>query len=481
MLKKNQENKINSTDPWKDDVLDLKHFSEKLTDIISTITQPFTIALDGSYGSGKTFFMKRWQKDLENKTFKTFYFNAWKTDFTEDPLFAFFSEFEKEIKPSLSKARSALSASAKGIIQSTGKTLSESIELAIKVKSLGTVNISPEKVIKDFQSNLQESQEIITSIKKDNYSKLKKNINDFKKHLSSNTEQQRIVIFIDDLDRCRPTYAVELLEMIKHLFDVDGVIFILGVDTEQLQHSVKSIYGTDMNSSGYLRKFIDWTTNIPTPSHENFAEFLFKKFGLDEVLNVIELQKDELAGRDTFLSAFATYSNVFNLSLRDQERLFTELNVVIRSRKSSNYIFYPPVTCLLMILKIKEKELYDTLLKETDMNTSEYIHKKLLSSNLSFINSRIWQENTKMWLFFAKKRLDEIQNEINRTKEHLDILDSPQKSSYSIQERQSYQTKINILQSIKREIQLTKKNFLESIDDMINLHQPYSQHPTSHA
>lgn len=53
-------------------------------------------------------------------------------------------------------------------------------------------------------------------------------------------------IFIDELDRCRPSYAVEMLETIKHIFDISGVVFVVATDTEQLQHAVKVVYGEDL-------------------------------------------------------------------------------------------------------------------------------------------------------------------------------------------------------------------------------------------
>ncbi|MEL7477292.1 MAG: P-loop NTPase fold protein, partial [Pseudomonadota bacterium] len=69
-------------------------------------------------------------------------------------------------------------------------------------------------------------------------------------------------IFIDELDRCRPTYAVEMLEAIKHLFNIDGLVIVVSTHTEELQHTIKALYGSDFNADDYLRRFFDTKYNL---------------------------------------------------------------------------------------------------------------------------------------------------------------------------------------------------------------------------
>ncbi|WP_249118541.1 P-loop NTPase fold protein [Pseudoalteromonas sp. NEC-BIFX-2020_015] len=64
-------------------------------------------------------------------------------------------------------------------------------------------------------------------------------------------------IFIDELDRCRPTYAVEMLEAIKHIFDIEGLVIVVSTHTEELQHTIKALYGSDFNATDYLKRFFD--------------------------------------------------------------------------------------------------------------------------------------------------------------------------------------------------------------------------------
>lgn len=93
-----------------------------------------------------------------------------------------------------------------------------------------------------------------------------------------------IAFFIDELDRCRPDYAVRLLERLKHLFSIAGVFFVLAVDRQQLEASVQGVYGANLNATGYPRKFIDLRYPLPQLSTEEFARALIERFDLAPVL-----------------------------------------------------------------------------------------------------------------------------------------------------------------------------------------------------
>lgn len=66
---------------------------------------------------------------------------------------------------------------------------------------------------------------------------------------------QPFTILIDEPDRCRLTYSIEMLERLKHLFDIPKVAFVVATDTEQLQHAIKAVYGEGFHAKAYLRRF----------------------------------------------------------------------------------------------------------------------------------------------------------------------------------------------------------------------------------
>lgn len=76
-------------------------------------------------------------------------------------------------------------------------------------------------------------------------------------------EAQKLVIFIDELDRCRPTFAIETLERIKHYFDDERIIFVVSVNKEQLIHTISKFYGASFDATAYLNKFFDMNIYLP--------------------------------------------------------------------------------------------------------------------------------------------------------------------------------------------------------------------------
>ena len=82
------EAEVSLEQPWNDDVLNRAQIAAKLTNLLQNQSSPFVISIHGYWGTGKTFLLKRWQRDLETQGFKAIYLNAWEDDFCDDPLLA---------------------------------------------------------------------------------------------------------------------------------------------------------------------------------------------------------------------------------------------------------------------------------------------------------------------------------------------------------------------------------------------------------
>ncbi len=89
---------VSAEQPWADDVLGREQIASRLTNLIRNQSLPFVISIHGQWGTGKTFLLKRWQKDLENRGFKAIYFNAWEDDFCDDPLLAILGQMSETFK-----------------------------------------------------------------------------------------------------------------------------------------------------------------------------------------------------------------------------------------------------------------------------------------------------------------------------------------------------------------------------------------------
>jgi len=130
------------------------------------------------------------------------------------------------------------------------------------------------------------------------------------------------VIFIDELDRCRPLYAIELLERIKHIFGIDGLIFVLSIDKKQLSESIKSQYG-NIDANAYLKRFIDLEFNLTNSSVDKFCGYLYSSiYGLDKVLTTKQIKKEYREYNELAMLKFLAKS--MNLSLREIEQVFIQ-------------------------------------------------------------------------------------------------------------------------------------------------------------
>ena len=114
-----------------------------------------------------------------------------------------------------------------------------------------------------------------------NIKKLKKAVREFKEallelsnQLSESIPNHPLVFAIDELDRCRPSYAVELLEVAKHLFSVNNVVFVLVINQLELAQSVKALYGQTFDAEGYLQRFFDLDFRLPDPDRSRFVDAL---------------------------------------------------------------------------------------------------------------------------------------------------------------------------------------------------------------
>src|SRR5690554_207611 len=290
---RHNEIEIVSEKPFANCKLDRQKYSKVLTNIINSYPYGFVLALNNKWGTGKTTFVKMWEQDLRNDEFQTIYFNAWENDFKNNPLTALMGELKtlttKETEPEFKKTLKRASALTKNIAPIIAKAIAdryidtEGIKEAIIGVTQGLTDV--------FENEVNE------------YQNKKKSISDFRQSLSefiANTNEGKPLIFIvDELDRCRPNYAVSILEQIKHFFSVPNIVFILSIDKEQLGCAIKGVYGSDdIDTDEYLRRFIDLEYSIPEPEADTFYKYLYEYFKFDEFFNSPERLKYRNVDRD---------------------------------------------------------------------------------------------------------------------------------------------------------------------------------------
>ena len=307
-MKKTNKIDINKENPFKNCKLKREPIADNLTKIIEGIDGSFVMGIDSPWGTGKTTFIKMWVKKLEieynssgKKEDKVFpiYFNAWENDFHGDPLSAIVGELEKHI--------STIENANREDIKTTFGLLGNNI---VKLVTRGVVDL---KEIKDTLDK-RKDRELFINYKE--YEDLKNNILKNLKDIKVELGVKKVIFFIDELDRCRPDYAVQTLEKIKHFFDVEDYVFVLALDKKQLSHSVATIYGEGMDSEGYLRRFIDLDYSLPEANKEDYLNYLMEQHGLKIYSN-------------KFIEVIKRFSKEDTVSLRDLEKLFYIIKLVI--------------------------------------------------------------------------------------------------------------------------------------------------------
>ena len=375
MLTKNNAIEIPSDNPFANDKLERKNFAENLTQLISSTNQPFVISIEAPWGWGKTTFINMWKKQLDTLGYTCLYFNAWESDFVEDPLIAFVGEVGKALAEK--KVKGKAQTQLKKLQSLGGKLIRRTIPLAIHVATQGILTQDNVKKASEIvftnSSDIANFASAIAEEKIKQYDEDKNGISEFKKELAnfaktiSEEENKKtpLIFFVDELDRCKPDFSLALLEKIKHIFSVEGVVFVLGIDRGQLEQSVKSIYGQKMDEDGYLRRFIDYRFQLSQPSIEKFCDFLFERFNMWEALKD---RKSPLEEKETLIRVFSRLAQLHNFSLRKIEQSFTEMNLVLRTIPV-NIILFPEMLAFLTALK--NYSLNDYLSLRKNMSYSE--------------------------------------------------------------------------------------------------------------
>ena len=189
-----------------------------------------------------------------------------------------------------------------------------------------------------------------------------------------------LVFIIDELDRCRPTFAIELLERIKHIFEVSGLVFVFGINRDELCKSLDSVYGR-IDADTYLRRFFDIEFVLSDAGTETFCSHVFEKFGLDEVFVTLSRDANSRLPMEEFRYIHTYISKLWSrlgLSLRDIENCVRLVALVGRNLHPRRTM-YPELIGVLLPLKFANASLYGDFVRGdcTGSKVMDYIYTKL--------------------------------------------------------------------------------------------------------
>lgn len=326
----------------------------------------FVVNVDATWGSGKTFLLNGMFEKVTQADHPAIFINAWQYDFVEDPYSIVVSAFDEYFKSIEGKVPGTLRQAFKKTAQNmrtnfgaiaiaTGKEVGKT--LVKKVFSEGGEAIA-EAVSADPSNNGESdkplSSEVIDAIgvgvadltekaidkfakqRLEDLQKTKASIDNFKKNLallvqksqSANNLKLPFYVFIDELDRCRPTYAIAMLERIKHLFDVTGIVFVLATDTDQLAHSINAVYGENFDSKQYLQRFFHRSYRLSDSSFFAIAQQMIVSKSLNVAMCSIPPSAN-IQDSDAFAYFLSITAGIFELSVRQFEQSLEILRDII--------------------------------------------------------------------------------------------------------------------------------------------------------
>ena len=420
---------------WPGDVLDRHEVGDFLSKVLrqryaayhgAPGTGALCVALDADWGIGKTFFVERWSADLLQAGHPVVHFDAWLNDLTDDPLLGFMASLDSELKPWISKlpvstavrrsagakfkkvvraaskaALPAVAALGKGLLRAgtgidlNGISAGMSDELEGSLKEAGTKAV--EKFFEEALRSHQQKREAIAA--------LKNSLEELAAYLGEQNEVSLpLFIFIDELDRCRPDYAIRLLEGVKHLFDAHGLCFVFSTNLRQLAASAKAVYGESFDSSRYLKRFFTFEYHLPLPSAARYADLLvaesiFVRKAFASTVSVMPDSSNTSVAKRV-AHDFALVAQTFKLDLRTQKQVFRHAEVVASYLEESE-VFYPFYLFFLASLHNVSIDIIDAMatgsgarLKELDLQQvsvayrvfSEDRHRQDHTSTLALFN-----------------------------------------------------------------------------------------------
>ena len=317
----------------------------RLTSIIEAVDNQMVLAINSEWGTGKTTFLKMWKQSLENDGYKTVFFNSWENDFSEDPFVSFIGEINKEL--GANEFTKDLIEASKPVVMSILKSIPGMLADALKNKTgVDLTSIKFDEIAENYISN-----------KLDDYNKDKESATNFKEELKKfstkiyeNTEKP-LIIFVDELDRCRPDFAIKLLERVKHYFNIENIIFILGVDKEALSNSIKVVYGEGTDINGYLTRFIDMEYKLNINSKQDYVAHLMQKYKIAELMG-----REQLSPKACF-----GILNMLNLELRDIEKILINFTLFYKINCRKSVPFYQELVLFLIGLRYKNIKIYNQI------------------------------------------------------------------------------------------------------------------------
>lgn len=312
------------------DLLNREEFVEnviKIVNQLSDIKRGCCFAIEGGWGVGKTFVIEEIEDRLKvlqseetnSDRYFVFHYNCWQHDYYDEPAVAIISAMLASIK----EDGVLLSKDIDNTIKAGYGLAKEKIKEIAGLYIENKIGINLISWAEDFKNNKEINQKAENEF--DVMFNFSQTIEKVRMKLQEIAAERTIVLFVDELDRCIPQYAIKVLERLHHIFyGLDNVVVIMAIDRKQLEHSVEEMFGVRQDESSidiekYLKKFIDFSMVLDNGTiNRSYWEKYKSYFSRFEIENDSDIEEID----NVFPIFFAT------IDIRRQEKLIEKANMV---------------------------------------------------------------------------------------------------------------------------------------------------------
>jgi hypothetical protein len=379
------------------DLYSREEFARQLIDDLKSFETPFSVGLDAKWGDGKTFFVDNFLKTTcESQQIPMVVYDCFEHERETDPFVSLTKEI-LELAGSYKTANQSESKTIESKLTEAGKKATSLFVGLAKTAAVAGAKIFLKQELEQLVENFDETpdsagveQDLVTFIEEQLKpgNQIKNLKNSFHESITKlideiSPQNKFIIVVIDELDRCRPNHAVDVLESIKHLLSISGIYFLFTYHKAQLKSSLRHIYGSDLDANLYLQKFMDLDIEIPggglsdqNDKYKRLFEQYLVKAKLTDSARKYTLQKSQ---------HYAALSGVYKFSPRDVQRCI--LLHVAYERKGIELLNDFTVT-LLIILKVKFGDVVGEISKGTYPLPEDILRKYCLADVLKMLEKK---------------------------------------------------------------------------------------------
>lgn len=384
-----------------EDLFGREAIAEKIKGLLENDIDLSPMVIDGDWGIGKTVFCHRLINKLKaSEQLNCVYIDAFRADHVDDPIITIISEIGKMVVKKEGKRKlDSFISNAKPFLRTATKTLGKAaVSIALKQSTDDIAEGYDKEVEALAGASIDASIDLVIRDKIN----AEKNLDTLHDALKEVTKKKELVILIDELDRCRATFAIDMLETIKHVFSIPKVKILIVANSAQLETSFRHRYGSNNDTKNYLEKFYNVKISLPTEKNYDVfsVEFFKSKVQHSDIIT------DSFVNNHTFDKGLNELSAIKDLSLRDMNSFVKNIEICYLLKGSSDFQSYNEIKNFIAALSVfiytKDKKVLYNLINES--NLEDIISFFNLSMDDIFINQKEKMINDIILLSFEPQK-----------------------------------------------------------------------------